>query len=108
MVMGLQGLESMVAEGAMIPEDQVCNGPEVSYSSFWIWLALGLMLATFAVVAFKGYYMLKRISNDLQHAWTQVADEDHYIAQQAERIDKLERRCEGFGKPIGSTDSHFD
>ena len=44
--MGLQGLESMVAEGAMIPDGQVCESPEVSYSSFWIWLALGLMLAT--------------------------------------------------------------
>ena len=94
LVMGLQGLESMVAEGAMIPEDQVCTGPEVSYSRFWIWLALGLMLATFAVVTFKGYYMLKRITNDLQHAWAQVANEDEYIAQQAERIDKLEKRCE--------------
>ena len=101
LVMGLQGLESMVAEGAMIPDDQVCRSPEVSYNSFWIWLAFGLMLATFAVVTFKGYYMLKKVSNDLQHAWAQVADEDHYIAQQAERIDKLEKRCEALENQFG-------
>ena len=101
LVMGLQGLESMVAEGAMILEDQTCSGPEVSYSSFWIWLALGLMLATFAVVTIKVYYMLKRIANDLQHAWAQVADEDQYIAQQAERIDRLEKHCEALENQLG-------
>ena len=78
----------------MIPEDQTCTGPEVSDNSFWIWLTLGFMFATFAVVTIRGYYMLKKVSNDLQHAWAQVADEDQYIAQQAERIDRLEKRCE--------------
>ena len=101
LVMGMQGLESMVAEGALISDDQTCNGPETSQTNFWIWMALGLMLAAFVMVALAGYFMLRKVAKDLQQCWNQVGDEDHFIGQQSERIDRLEQRCEALENQFG-------
>ena len=101
LVMGMQGLESMVAEGALISDDQTCNGPETSQTNFWIWMALGLMLAAFVMVALAGYFMLRKVAKDLQQCWNQVGDEDHFIGQQSECIDRLEQRCEALENQFG-------
>ena len=94
----LSGLESpgqSSAEAAAVvaATDGTCvAGDEIKANNsetFWLWFELAFMLVlwvTFAVVAYK---VFKKLRNDLEQFWGQVADEDSYIAVQAGRIDTL-------------------
>jgi len=46
-------------------------------------------------------FKLKKITEDLRDCWNQVGAEDHFISQQAERIDGLEKRCEALDNQLG-------
>ena len=64
-------------------------------------MVFGFMLATFVMVTLARYFKLKKITEDLRHCWNQVGDEDHVMSQQAERIDRLEKRCEALDNQLG-------
>lgn len=50
-------------------------------------------LLAFGAFAYVMVKKVMKLSTDLENCWTQVADEDHYSGQQAQRIDALFEGC---------------
>ena len=69
-----------------------------------ILLLLVLLWLAFAVTAYVAW---RKISRDLAYCWNQVGDEDHYLAQQAHRIDMLSSRYSDLNDRITETSNEL-
>eukprot|EP00435_Cladocopium_sp_Y103_P017339 s4524_g4.t1 len=94
LVLGVQGFESLAADAVDPDTFHLSEVSKDSNEIFWIWAVMFFMFALWMMFAVVAYFAWKRLSTDLYHCCNQVADEDYYAAQQAERIDLLTQRCE--------------
>ncbi|CAL1126808.1 unnamed protein product [Cladocopium goreaui] len=101
----VQGLWPVVAESAEVNEQ--C--PSVNFDAverqehFGMWLVIFILLVLWFLFAYMAWFAWRKMQEnlntyaqkldkaewDIHYCWTQVADEDNYIAQQAARIDGL-------------------
>ena len=91
LVLGIQGLEPVGVEGA---EVETCKATsEGNDELLMVWFFMAVLLALWVGFAIAAYCTWKRLHRDLYSCWTQVAEEDAYVAEQAKRIDGLVFRC---------------
>ena len=91
LVLGIQGLEPVGVEGA---EVETCKATsEGNDELLMVWFFMAVLLAFWVGFAIAAYCTWKRLHRDLYSCWTQVAEEDAYVAEQAKRIDGLVFRC---------------
>ena len=103
LLLTVQGLGPAVAESAEVNEQ--CPGVNFDaverQEHFGMWLVIFILLVLWFLFAYMAWFAWRKMQDsfntyaqkldkaewDIHYCWTQVADEDNYIAQQAARID---------------------
>jgi hypothetical protein len=105
-VLSFEGIDATVATGmGSCPPDQFQNTGNTEIR--WLWLILLLLVLLWLAFAVTAYVAWRKISRDLAYCWNQVGDEDHYLAQQAHRIDMLSSRYSDLNDRITETSNEL-
>ena len=114
LLLTVQGLGPVVAESTVVAESAEVNEqcPSVNVDAverqehFGMWLVIFILLVLWFLFAYMAWFAWRKMQEnlntyaqkldkaewDIHYCWTQVADEDNYIARQAARIDGLQNQ----------------